>query len=101
MDLLDNIKEIASSLNEKYPEGNEPSKIISRLSEALGELAKVVNHYTKSSVRDDKKNSLVRIKVAGECRDAVRSIMQIVDYYDLGKEFTSEVEKTYSEIVKE
>ena len=54
MDYFEKLHTITDGLNKKYPEGNEPYQIITRLCEEAGELAKVVNHMEGSGIKETK-----------------------------------------------
>jgi NTP pyrophosphatase (non-canonical NTP hydrolase) len=43
--MFNKLKFICENLDQKYPEGKDPFKIITRLTEECGELASQVNHF--------------------------------------------------------
>ncbi len=48
---MDKLYLIAKGLNKKFPIGNEPFQITTRILEECGEVAKEVNHWENSGVK--------------------------------------------------
>lgn len=86
MDYYDKLNDIAKALNKKYPNGNEPFQIMTRLTEETGELAKEVNHFEKTGRKVEKYGEPDKKKLASEIRDVIVTTLQVVQYYKLDEE---------------
>jgi len=63
---VDQLFEIASGLNQRFPEGNNPFEIMNWLLEECGELAAQVNHYEGRGVKREKHGEPDKAKLAKE-----------------------------------
>lgn len=82
---------IAQALNKKYPKGNDPFQIITRLCEEAGELAKAVNHFEGTGVKLQKYGPPDKGKLAKEIQDVLRSALQVALYYGVEKELEESI----------
>lgn len=82
----ENILTLAKGLNTKFPNGNEPFQIVSRLCEEAGEVAKAVNHMEKMGVKVEKYGEPDKTELAKEIRDVIGVATQLMLYYDLEDE---------------
>jgi len=91
--MLNNVEKIAIGLNKKYPNGNHPFQIITRLAEECGELAKEVNHFENTGRKIEKYGQPNKNKLAKEVQYVIRSALQISLYYKIENEFKKSIEK--------
>jgi NTP pyrophosphatase (non-canonical NTP hydrolase) len=49
--MIDKLYKIAEGLNVRFPDGNNPFMIVTRLAEECGEVATEVNHFEKKGVK--------------------------------------------------
>lgn len=87
MDRFQKILEIVSGLNKKYPEGQDPFRIVTRLCEESGELASEVNRMESVGSKIKKRGPPDRLELAKEAQDVIRCAVAVLVHYDLFKEF--------------
>jgi NTP pyrophosphatase (non-canonical NTP hydrolase) len=79
----------------RFPEGYEPFKMVTRILEECGEVASEVNHWENLGVKKIKRGEPSKEALAKEVMQAVRALMEIVVYYDVGKEFEIAFNSSY------
>ena len=87
------IYEMNAGLNKRFPNGNNPFQIITRLTEECGELAAEVNLFEGAGIKREKYGEPDRGKLAKEIMDVVRCALQVAMYYEI----EDELEKTINE----
>lgn len=101
MDYFQKLKAIAKGLNKKYPKGNDPFQIITRLCEEAGELAKEVNHFEGSGSKIKKYGPPDKNKLAKEVQDVLRSALQTAMHYDIEKELLNSIDERFENLKKD
>jgi NTP pyrophosphatase (non-canonical NTP hydrolase) len=84
--MMDKLYKIAEGLNARFPDGNDPFMIVTRLAEECGEVAAEVNHFERTGVKVDRRGAPDRHKLAKELQDVMRAVLQLALYYDLQDE---------------
>ena len=79
----------------KYPNGNDPFKITTRLLEETGELAKEVNHHEHTGVKIEKYGPPNRKAMAKEMHDVIRTVLTLTIYYNLEDELEESILSTF------
>jgi NTP pyrophosphatase (non-canonical NTP hydrolase) len=92
---------VTKGLMRRFPAGNEPYQIMTRLLEECGELAQQVNHFENSGLKEEKYGRPDKAKLAKEVMDVLRSALQIAVYYDIEAELYATIEKSYDLMVEE
>jgi NTP pyrophosphatase (non-canonical NTP hydrolase) len=92
--VFDTIKTINQGFARKFPPGNEPYQIMTRLLEEGGELAQQVNHFENSGVKRKKHGQPDRAKLADEVKGVLITVFQLVEYYELQAELQASLEYT-------
>lgn len=98
---MDKIKDVVRGLNNAFPEGNEPFKIITRLAEECGELAKEVNHWERTGNKVKKYGEPDKGKLAKEVQDVIRCALQVAFYYEIEEELDASIDKAYQNLKAE
>jgi NTP pyrophosphatase (non-canonical NTP hydrolase) len=96
---LDKLYAITFGLNRRYPSGNHPFQIMTRLLEEGGELAQMVNHFEGSGIKQERYGPPDKAKLAKEVMDLLRCGLQIAIYYGVQKELDTKINEAY-EIMK-
>ena len=94
-DMIEKLYALAESLNRRFPEGNEPFQIATRLAEECGEVASEVNHFEDSGVKIARRGPPDRGRLAKELQDVLRVVLQLALYYDLREELATSVDRAY------
>lgn len=95
------LQKINEDINVRFPEGNNPFMIITRLQEECGELAAEVNHFEKIEIKQLKKGEPDRKHLATEMMDVIGKVIQLSMYYHLDKELNEIVDEYYQRVVDE
>jgi NTP pyrophosphatase (non-canonical NTP hydrolase) len=66
--MIEAVTAINQGLARKFPHGNNPYQIMTRLLEEAGELAQQVNHFENSGVKRDKHGEPDRARMAQEVK---------------------------------
>lgn len=90
--MLEPLWTITHDLNQRFPAGNTPYQIMTRLLEECGELAQQVNHCEASGVKRAKHGEPNPAHMAKEIKDVIRSALQVAIYYGI----EAEVEATFA-----
>jgi len=96
--MINKLYKIAKGLNKKYPEGNKPFQIITRLTEECGELAKEVNHFENTGSKIKRYGPPKKDKLAKEIQDVIRSALHIAMYYKVKNELEKSIEERLEKI---
>lgn len=99
--MLDKLYKIAEGLNTRFPDGNDPFVIVTRLAEECGEVAAEVNHFEGQGVKAEKSGPPDRKKLAKELQDVMRAVLHLALYYDLQTELEESVDKSYHRVIDE
>lgn len=99
--MMARLRALSMGLSRRFPEGNSPFAIMTRLLEECGELAEQVNHFEDTGVKRLKHGAPDRAKMAKEVMDVLRCAIQIVQYYDLEGELEACVEQSYQRMRQE
>ena len=99
--MLDKIFAISEGLSRRFPGGNHPFEIMTRLLEECGELAEQVNHFEGKGVKRAKHGEPDKAKLAKEVQDVIRSALQIAHYYGVEPELEASIEKSYQALKSE
>jgi NTP pyrophosphatase (non-canonical NTP hydrolase) len=97
--MIDKLYKIAEALNVRFPDGNNPFMIVTRLAEECGEVAAEVNHFEKKGVKIERFGAPDKRKLAKELQDVMRAVLHLAIYYDLQAEL--EVNEYYERVVHE
>jgi NTP pyrophosphatase (non-canonical NTP hydrolase) len=98
---MDKLSLISKGLNLRFPAGNTPYQIMTRLLEECGELAQQVNHFEASGIKRQKHGEPDKAKLAKEVMDVLRAAYQIAFYYDIEQELQTTIEQSYVQMVRE
>jgi NTP pyrophosphatase (non-canonical NTP hydrolase) len=98
MDMYEQLIQISKGLNDLYPKGNEPFQIITRLCEESGELAKMVNHFEGSGMKNEKYGKPNKVALAKEIQDVLRSALQVALYYDVEDELVQSINQSVEKL---
>lgn len=98
--MLEPLFTLTQDLNRRFPEGDQPYQIMTRLLEECGELAQQVNHFENSGVKQQKYGPPDPAHMAKEIKDVIRCALQIALYYRIEAEVEATFQQSYSSIEK-
>lgn len=98
---MDILLVLAKGMNSRFPEGNHPYEIMTRLLEECGEVAAEVNHFENSGTKVLRHGEASKEKLASEIKDAMNALMQLTLYYQVEEELRQAIEKSVQSLTKE
>lgn len=98
---MERLKKINEGLRKRFPNGEDPFQMVTRLAEECGELAAEVNHFEGSGMKRQKHGEPDRHKLAKEVQDVLRCALQIAVYYDIETELETVINRSYERMQAE
>jgi NTP pyrophosphatase (non-canonical NTP hydrolase) len=92
---------MAKGMNKRFPEGNTPFQIVTRILEECGEVASEVNLWEDTGVKRQKRGEPKKEDLANEIRQSIVALMQLAVYYNVEKELEERIEKSLSSMRRE
>jgi NTP pyrophosphatase (non-canonical NTP hydrolase) len=99
--MIDKLYRIVDGLNARFPDGDDPFMIVTRLAEECGEVAAKVNHFEKKGVKLAKLGTPDRAEFAKELQDVMRAVLQLALHYGLQEDLAGSVDESYRRVVGE
>ena len=92
---------ITHGLNRRFPHGNHPFQMMTRLLEESGELAQMVNHFEGTGIKLEKYGPPDKGKLAKEIMDLLRCALQVAIYYGIERELETTIQDSYQKMKAE
>jgi hypothetical protein len=89
---------LVKGYNKRYPKGVEPFQMVTRILEECGEVASEVNLWEDSGIKRQKHGEPRKEDLAGEIKQAIVALMQIVVYYNVENELDESINKSLAQI---
>lgn len=86
---IDKLLPIAKGLGRRFPDGNSPYQMMTRLLEECGELAQQVNHFEGAGVKREKHGEPDKAHLAKEVQDVITCALQVALHYQVDDEFSA------------
>ena len=99
--MIERLYKIAEALNNKFPDGDNPFRIMTRLAEECGEVAAEVNHFERMGVKLEKHGTPDKAHFAKELQNVMTALLHLAMYYELEDELVKCVEQSYNKVVEE
>lgn len=93
--------QITHGLMKRFPNGNDPFQMVTRLAEECGELAAQVNHFEASGVKRQKMGEPDTIQLAKEIKDVLRCALTLAVHYGIEAELDASIEQSYKQMQAE
>lgn len=98
VDRLNVLYEVADLYNLRFPDGNEPFQILSRLLEELGEIAAEVNHLERAGAKVVKRGEPEPTKLAYEMVDLLHNALALARHYAIESAIDQAAQRTCEEL---
>jgi NTP pyrophosphatase (non-canonical NTP hydrolase) len=98
---VDKLTAITGEYAHRFPDGDEPFQMMTRLLEECGELAQQVNHFEGSGVKREKHGEPDRAALASEIKQTVVCALRVARYYGIEKELEDSIEWSYRRLKEE
>ena len=93
--------QITHGLMKRFPSGNDPFQMVTRLAEECGELAAQVNHFESSGVKRQKLGEPATIGLAKEVQDVLRCALTVAVHYGIEVELAASIKQSYKQLQAE
>ncbi len=98
---MEKLYQISHGLIKRFPDGNDPFQMITRLAEECGELAAQVNHFESSGAKRQKIGEPDTIKLAKEVQDVLRCALTLAVHYKIEAVLADSIELSYQKLLAE
>lgn len=95
---MEKLYQMAKGHTLRFPKGNDPFQITTRILEECGEVAQEVNRFEKSGVKEQKHGSASKKDLANEIRQAINCLIQLAQYYHCEQELEESIDISLSRL---
>jgi|GEM_PF-108924 len=99
--MLEKLLVITEGLNRRFPDGNDPFQMMTRLLEECGELAQMVNHFESTGVKREKYGEPDTAKLAKEVMDVLGCALQVAVHYNVTGDVEALLADRYQRLTRE
>jgi caffeoyl-CoA O-methyltransferase len=98
---VDKLVAITGGYARRFPDGDEPFQMMTRLLEECGEMAQQVNHFEGSGVKREKHDEPDRAALATEIKQTIVCALRVAQYYGVEKELEDSIAWSYRRLKEE
>jgi NTP pyrophosphatase (non-canonical NTP hydrolase) len=95
---LEKLYAITHGLNRRFPDGNDPFQMMTRLLEEGGELAQMVNHFEGTGIKREKYGAPDKARLAKEVMDLLRCTLQMAIFCGVEDELEQKINDSYEQM---
>ncbi|MBQ3002668.1 MAG: hypothetical protein IJD82_02935 [Clostridia bacterium] len=99
--VMDKLYQLAKGYTNRFPDGNQPYQIATRILEECGEVASEVNHFEKSGIKTQKHGQPSKQHMADEIKQAVNALIQLAMYYGVESELEASIARSIEKMKDE
>jgi caffeoyl-CoA O-methyltransferase len=97
----DKLTAITKGYARRFPDGDEPFQVMTRLLEECGELAQQVNHFEGSGIKREKYGKPDKAALAKEVKNVLTCALRVAQYYGVEKELKDSIAWSYRRLKEE
>lgn len=98
---MEKLYQLAKGYTNRYPNGNNPYQIATRILEECGEVASEVNHFENSGIKAQKHGNPSKEHMADEIKQAINALVQLAMYYNVEEELEASIERSIEKMKEE
>jgi len=98
---LHKLYKVYEGLNQRFPGNRDAYRILARLMEECGEMAKQVHIFQDVGLKRHKHGQPEKKHLAKEAQDIITSVLHLVMLFDAKQELDELIEKHYQMVLKE
>jgi NTP pyrophosphatase (non-canonical NTP hydrolase) len=98
---MQRLYKMVEGYNKRFPDGNDPFQIVTRVLEECGEVASEVNHWENSGIKQMKHGEPSKKQLANEIKQAMAALASIAAYYSIENELDESIEDSLSRMRSE
>jgi NTP pyrophosphatase (non-canonical NTP hydrolase) len=97
MELIEKVFTVAKAQSNRFPEGDYPFNIVSRLLEEGGEVAWELNHYARKGISIDRFNPDGKRELVYETYQVMIALCQLMQYFNLEDDLKKRMDEVHQE----
>ena len=98
---MQKLYQLAKGYTARFPNGNKPFQITTRILEECGEVANAVNHFENSGIKKEKHGEPSKQHLADEIKQAINAIVKLAVYYDATDELEISIDRSLDKMKDE
>ncbi|MCI6908545.1 MAG: MazG-like family protein [Clostridiales bacterium] len=98
---MQKLYQLAKGYTARFPNGNKPFQITTRILEECGEVANAVNHFENSGIKKDKYGDPSKQHLADEIKQAINALVQLAVYYGATDELEISIDRSLDKMKDE
>lgn len=99
--MLARLEAVTSGYARRFPQGDDPFQMMTRLLEECGELAQQVNHFEGIGVKWEKYGEPDKAKLANEIKAVLCCALRVAQHYRVEGELEASIEWSYRRLKAE
>lgn len=99
--IMEKLYQLAKGYTNRFPNGNNPYQITTRVLEECGEVASEVNHFEKSGIKSLKHGEPSKQHLADEIKQAINALVQLAVYYNVETELEESIDRSLAKMKDE
>ena len=97
---MEKLYKLAEGLLKRFPDGNEPYQMATRLAEECGEVASEISHWENSGVKRQKHGEPSKESIANEIKNVLTAAISIAIYYGVQDELQQSIDDSLLRLKK-
>ena len=98
---MEKLYQLAKGYTNRFPDGNTPYQIATRILEECGEVASEINHFENSGIKMQKHGEPSKQHMADEIKQAVNALIQLAVYYNVEEELEASIDRSLKKMQDE
>jgi len=98
---MDKLYKLAEGLRNRFPGGDDPYQMVTRLAEECGEVASEVSHWENSGVKRQKYGEPSKESLAGEIKNVLSAVITIAVHYGVQEELHRSIDDSLARLKAE
>ena len=98
---MEKLYQLAKGYTNRFPDGNTPYQIATRILEECGEVASEINHFENSGIKMQKHGEPSKQHMADEIKQAVNALIQLAVYYNVEDELEASIDRSLKKMQDE
>ena len=98
---MQKLYQLAKGYTNRFPDGNTPYQIATRILEECGEVASEINHFENSGIKMQKHGEPSKQHMADEIKQAINALIQLAVYYNVEEELEASIDRSLKKMQNE
>ena len=98
---MQKLYQLAKGYTNRFPDGNTPYQLATRILEECGEVASEINHFENSGIKMQKHGEPSKQHMADEIKQAINALIQLAVYYNVEEELEASIDRSLKKMQNE